>query len=429
MAIHKYALWILLFAAGAVISCSSDTTQAPSLQFADNNGGLTLPDGFQAVVVTDTLGYGRHLAVDSDGDIYVALRRDHNGNGIAALRDTDGDGVADVKRYFGNLTGTGIALHNGYLYFGSDTAVVRYSMQGVDLVPDSDPEIVAGGFPVQNQHATKSFTFDNAGHIYINVGGPSNACQEKTRTPGTPGLDPCPQLERHGGIWQFDADTTGQTQVDDGHRYATGIRNAVALTWNDMDDQLYALQHGRDQLSQFWPDYYTVEDNAELPSEEFLKVDDGDNFGWPYTYYDHLKGQKMLAPEYGGDGETPAPEGKYEDPIMAFPGHWGPNDIIFYTGDQFPSSYRNGAFIAFHGSWNRAPLPQQGYKVVFVPFEGDSPAGDYETFANGFAGADTLETSRDAEYRPTGLAQGPDGSLYITDSVQGKVWRIVYVGN
>ena len=425
MTFHKYAYWILLFAAGAVISCSSDTTQPPSLNFAENDGGLTLPDGFQAVVVTDTLGYGRHIAVDSDGDIYVALRRDHNGNGIAALRDTDGDGVADVKRYFGNLTGTGIALHNGYLYFGSDTAVVRYSMQGVDLVPDAEPEIVAGGFPVQNQHATKSFTFDNDGHIYVNVGGPSNACQEETRTPGSRGQDPCPQLERHGGIWQFNADTAGQTQVDDGYRYATGIRNAVALTWNDMHNQLYALQHGRDQLSQFWPDYYTVEDNAELPSEEFLKVDDGDNFGWPHTYYDHRKGQKMLAPEYGGDGETPAPEGEYEDPIMAFPGHWGPNDIIFYTGDQFPASYRNGAFIAFHGSWNRAPLPQQGYKVVFVPFEGDTPAGDYETFA----GADTLETSRDAEYRPTGLAQGPDGSLYITDSVQGKVWRIVYVGN
>lgn len=423
---------IALFCSILLTSCSSDNNlsqvDTSKFSFAENNGSITLPDGFHAVVVADSLGNARHIAVDNDGDIYIALRRAEDDRGVVVLRDTDGDGKADQKEFFGNYTGTGIALYNGYLYFAPDTAVIRYPMQGVDLVPTSEPEMVVAGFLSQNQHAAKSITFDNQGNLYVNVGAPSNACQEQTRTPGSPGQDPCTHLEQQGGIWQFDANTVGQTQQADGHRYATGIRNAVALEWNSATNQLYLAQHGRDQLRQLWPDYYTNEESAELPAEEFFQVNDGDNFGWPFAYYDPIRDQKMQAPEYGGDGETPA-EGDYEDPIMAFPGHWAPNDLIFYTGDHFPSKYKNGAFIAFHGSWNRAPLPQQGYRVVFVPFEGEKPSGDYETFANGFAGTDSLQSPNNAEYRPMGLAEGPDGTLYITDSVNGRIWRVVYTGN
>ncbi|MDX1638020.1 MAG: PQQ-dependent sugar dehydrogenase [Balneolaceae bacterium] len=398
--------------------------------FAANNDSLTLPDGFRAVVVADSLGKARQITVDDDGDIYVALEDPNNGNGIAALRDLNGDGKADRIEYFGQYTGTGIALHEGYLYFAPDTAVVRYSMEGVDLVPDTEPEIVVAKLPEQNSHAAKPITFDGNGNMYVNVGAPANACQEERRTPQSPGMDPCPLLEWHGGIWRFSDNTLGQTQKEDGYRYATGIRNAVALEWNSMVDNLYLVQHGRDQLNQLWPEHYTAEDNAVLPSEEFFKVDDGDNFGWPYTYYDQIKGQKMVSPEYGGDGETPAEEGQYEDPIIGFPGHWAPNDLIFYSGSHFPSKYQGGAFIAFHGSWNRAPLPQEGYRVSFVPFDGNMPAGDsYETFANGFKSADTLASPSNAKYRPMGLAEGSDGTLYITDSVQGRIWRIVYTGS
>jgi glucose/arabinose dehydrogenase len=111
---------------------------------------------------------------------------------------------------------------------------------------------------------------------------------------------------------------------------------------------------------------------------------------------------------------------------MAFPGHLAPNDLLFYTGDMFPEKYKDGAFIAFHGSWNRAPEPQKGFFVVFVPFNGAIPTGDWEVFADGFAGVDTVNSTRDAKYRPCGLAQGPDGSLYVTDDVKGRVWRILY---
>ncbi len=112
---------------------------------------------------------------------------------------------------------------------------------------------------------------------------------------------------------------------------------------------------------------------------------------------------------------------------MAFPGHWAPDGLLFYTGEMFPESYRGGAFIAFHGSWNRAPLPQGGYKVVFVPFAGDEPAGSYEVFADGFAGENV--GPRSALHRPMGLAQGPDGSLYITDDRRGRIWRVFYTGD
>jgi glucose/arabinose dehydrogenase len=115
-----------------------------------------------------------------------------------------------------------------------------------------------------------------------------------------------------------------------------------------------------------------------------------------------------------------------DQPIMAFPAHWAPNDLLFYTGTMFPERYRKGAFVAFHGSWNRAPLEQRGYFVAFIPFNGDTPSGEWEVFAEGFAGGETVESPRDAAYRPMGLAQGPDGSLYIADSQKGRIWRIVH---
>lgn len=419
----------LFIAVVFAVSCGErPESQYEHLAFSEDNGGIVLPEGFRAVVVSDSTGSARHITIDDDGDIYVALRRSRNGGGIAALRDTSGDGVADTTEFFGDHTGTGIHSRNGYLYFSSDVAVYRYDMEPGDLTPQGEPELIVEGFPEQRSHAAKSFTFDENGHMYVNVGAPSNACQEESRTPESPGIEPCPQLEWQGGIWQFDDSRQGQSQQEDGHRYATGIRNAVALDWNSGSGHLFVVQHGRDQLNSLWPDYYTVEDNAENPAEEFFRIEDGDNLGWPYTYYDTQKDQKMLGPEYGGDGEMQAEEGKYEDPIMAFPAHWAPNDLLFYEHTAFPDRYRSGAFIAFHGSWNRAPEPQDGYNVVFVPFEGAEPAGEYEIFADGFAGTDTLRSPGNADYRPMGLAMGDDGSLYISDSMKGKIWKIVYTG-
>ena len=389
---------------------------------APDNGGLTLPEGFCATLVVDSLGPARHIAVAPNGDVYVKTRSE--AGGVVALRDTTGDFQADVVEHFSEMTPmspgivweTGLAVHDGYLWASNKEAVYRWPMpEGGALVPDSDPEIVVSGFPEQQSHASKSIAFDGDGHLYVNVGAPSNACQQEPRTPGSPGLDPCPQLERQAGIWRFRADSLGQTQQD-GVRYATGLRNVVGLDWNAADGALYVMQHGRDQLDVLWPDLYTPEQNAELPAEEMLRLSEGADAGWPYCHYDGQRNEKVLAPEYGGDGREVGRCADALDPVVAFPAHWAPNALFFYTGRQFPARYRGGAFVAFHGSWNRGPLPQQGYRVAFVPFDGGAPAGEYETFADGFAGAEPIGGPGDAELRPMGLALGPDGALYLSDS-------------
>jgi glucose/arabinose dehydrogenase len=278
------------------------------------------------------------------------------------------------------------------------------------------------------QHSSKSITLDNQQNIYVNIGAPSNACQVQDRTPGSPGQDPCPLLNNSGGIWRFNSTLLNQTQAQ-GTRYATGIRNVVGLDWNKSTNELYVMQHGRDQLSFLFPQLFTDSQSAELPAEELLRVNQGDDFGWPYCYFDHTKDQKILAPEFGGNGTTTGRCSSIEKPVAAFPGHWAPNALLFYTGDQFPSRYKNGAFIAFHGSWNRAPLRQGGYFVVFVPMSNGVPSGDAEMFATGFTGETAIISDPDdARYRPMGLAQGPDGSIYIADSKQGRIWRIIFKG-
>lgn len=417
-------LAILVACLSATAACAGPRN--PDLECSPNNGGITLPDGFCAVVVADALGMARHLTVNENGDVYVALSDENNGGGIVALRDTNGDGRADSKQYFGDHTGTGIAIRNGYLYYAPDEGVLRYEMQPGELVPQGKPQTVVQGLPEQNQHAAKSIAFGDQGWLYVNIGAPSNDCQKQDRVPHSPGVFPCSLLKKHGGIWRFKADEAKQSQAD-GQRFATGIRNAVAIAWNPIDSQLYVVQHGRDQLHDLWPKQYTIEQSAELPAEQFYQVDQGDNFGWPYCYYDWMKHKKVLNPEYQRHSEE-IECSKYEQPIMAFPGHWAPDALLFYTGNAFPERYHGGAFIAFHGSWNRAPEPQEGYRVVFVPFKDGKPAGHYETFAHGFKKQEKLAAPDNAEFRPVGLAQGPDGSLYIADSHQGRIWRVIYTG-
>lgn len=420
--IITYIAFALLFSCNNKSSRPEETKDTTS----GANGGITLPDGFSASVYADNLGAGRHIAVNANGNVYLALHELKNGAGIVALQDKDGDGKADATEYFGSTFTTGIEIKDGYLYYSNFLEVFRVPLTENELVPKSDPQVIATGFLEQNQHQDKTFTLDNDGNLFVNVGAPSNACQEKDRTPGSKGIDPCPMLERHAGIWRFRADKTNQDQVKDGHRYASGIRNSIAITWNTVNNKLYVVQHGRDQLYQFYPNLYTEQQGAELPAEEFLLVEEGDFFGWPYCYYDQFQKQKLLAPEYGGDSKTKGRCADAKDPIMAFPGHLAPNALLFYTGSMFPEKYRNGAFIAFHGSWNRAPLEQKGYLVAFVPFKDGLPSGEWEIFADGFAGVKPITNMNDIVYRPTGLAQGPDGSLYVSDSEKGRIWKITY---
>jgi len=416
----------------ALYGCSK-----PQLPPGDpDNGGLYLPEGFEAVVVVDSIGSARHLAVNDNGDIYVKLRYPGPEGENIAMRDTDNDGKADVVRLFGEYGqegayGTAMRIYQGYLYFSTAGRVIRQKLQPGELLPDPDYEVMLTD-DYKNaehgyEHIAKPITFDQDGHMYVPFGAPGDVCQEMNRRPGAPGQDPCPELEWHGGVWRFDADKPGQLQKD-GYRYATGIRSIVGMEWNPQDHNLYALQHGRDNMHRTWPELYSPWQSAMLPSEEFLKVTKDSDAGWPYYYYDQMQGKKLLNPEYGGDGKKAGNGADYLQPLIGFPGHWAPNDLHFYQGDQFPERYKHGAFIAFHGSTIRDPYPQSGYFIGFVPFKDGVPSGPWEVFADGFSKVDTIVTTSEAGYRPMGIAEGPDGSLYISESEEGKVWRIMFKG-
>lgn len=386
------------------------------------DGTLTLPAGFTSSLMAENTGRARHIAVNTNGDLFIKLAKLKDGKGIIRLRDTNGDGKADDSLLFGNFAGTGITIKNNYLYASSDEDIYRYTLNAKgDVVNPNAPELIVSGlFRKGGHHSSKSLTVDNAGNIYVNIGAPSNICQEDASKAG-PGMNPCPLLEMSGGIWQFKADKLNQKQGD-GVRYATGLRNVVGLDWNNEVNELYVMQHGRDMLFQFYPQWYDEKAGAENPAEEMFRVRKGGDYGWPYCYYDNEKKQKLLNPEYGGDRKTVGLcEGK-DKSILQFPGHMAPNGLLFYTGNQFPPKYKNGAFIAFHGSWNRAPQPQAGYFVVFVPFKNGMPTGNWEIFADGFAG----ENINRAKYRPCGLSQGPDGALYVSDDNSGNIWKISY---
>ena len=401
--------------------------------FSEKNGGLILPDGFEAVVVVDSLpGRARHLAVNDYGDIYVKGNRFVEGGMNFVLRDENKDGRADIIKNFGpkireGAYATSMRIHNGYLYTSSEMLVYRYKLDPKSMVPMGEPEYIVIDSGRRREHDGKPLAFDGKGHIFVPFGAPSDACQEENRLPGSPGMKPCPILDSNAGVWMFDENKLNQFRTVDGVKVATGLRSLVAMTWNTQDNSLYCVGHGRDGLVNTWPQYYNAWQSALLPSEAFYKLKPGANAGWPYYYFDQMKGKVMLNPEYGGNGEIENTDTTIETPIVGFPGHFAPNDLLFYTGDQFPARYKNGAFVAFHGSTIRAPYPQAGYIIAFVPFVNGKPQ-KWEVFADGFTGRDTLVNTSDSKYRPMGLAQGPDGSLYISESEKGKIWKVKFNG-
>jgi glucose/arabinose dehydrogenase len=418
-------LFFAALASAALMIVIATTGRAAAPPCDANNGGITLPQGFCAAVVADNLGAARHMAVTENGDLFVSIRNTRGQTGgIVALRDTNGDGRMDTRQKLGDNGGTGIALRNGYLYYATTTSVFRHKMTPGVMMPAAAAETIVGGLPDQRSHAEKGIAFDGRGGLYVNVGAPSNACQQPDREAKVPGQDPCPLLEKHGGIWRFDENRPGQTQTD-GKRFATGLRQMIGLAWRD--NALWIVMHNRDGLDTLWPGQFTAAQNAEWPAEYLVRATEGSNFGWPYCFYSTAEKKLVTNPEYGGDGKKTDRCGAFTPPVVAFPGHWAPNDLLFYTGTQFPKQYQGGAFVAFHGSWNRAPLPQGGYNVTFVPFSGGKP-GPSETFADGFAGRTPLLNPDDAAARPGGVAMGPDGSLYIAEDAKGKIWRVTYKG-
>lgn len=380
---------------------------------------IKLPAGFSATILGTDLGATRHITVSKNGDIYAKLSKLKDGKGILLLRDTNKDGVIDETKYFGNYPGTGVTIKNGYLYASSNTGVLRYKLNEKEEIIDiENPEKIVDGLVDKGRDNAKPFVIDNANNIYVTVGSYNDPCREK----GTgKGIMPCSILDSAGGIWKFNAEKMNQT-FSDGIRYATGLKNAVGTAWNSKTNMLFATVHGRGQFHDFYPQYYTPKQSAELPGETLYELHQGDDAGWPYIYYDQFQKKKIVAPEYGGDGKKTGGE-KAINPIVAFPAHLGPNDLLFYTGKMFPAKYKNGAFIAFHGQSQEL---HKGYLVAFVPFVNNKPSGKWEIFADNFAGIDLVKPTGPVQHRPCGLAQGPDGALYVSDDLGGTIYRIAY---
>ncbi|MEO8088945.1 MAG: PQQ-dependent sugar dehydrogenase [Gemmatimonadales bacterium] len=380
-----------------------------------DNGGLVLPDGFCATVVASDLGPVRQLAVAPNGDLYAALsgKPADNTGGVLAFRDTNGDGKPDQRASFGPGGGNDVKVHNGYVYFARNQGVVRYRLGDGKLEPSGKEETVVSGLPWEGGHQAKSIAFGAGDAMYVNIGSKTNSCQKTDRLPASPGNDPCTELEQRAGIWRFSADRLGQ-KFSDGRRFATGLRNAMALAVEPGSGTFFAAVHGRDQLADNWG--FSNEVNANNPAEELVRVQSGGDYGWPYCYYSNQYKKLVQAPEYGGDGQRVGRCSTAVDPVLAFPGHWAPMALAFNNSDAWGPKYKGGLFVAFHGSWNRAPLPQAGYRVVFVPFANGRPAGEYSTFATDKDGPTSL--------RASGVAVAPDGSLYISADQNGKIWKV-----
>ena len=253
--------------------------------------------------------------------------------------------------------------------------------------------------PLNGDHPMHPFAIDAQGNLLVSMGSATNACEVQNRMPHSPGNDPCTELETRAGIWRYDANKPDQV-FSPKERYATGIRNGEGFDF-DTAGRLYVTEHGRDQLHEDWPELYTAQQGVELPAERVLMLKEGGDYGWPTCYFDPTQKKLVLAPEYGGDGGKKTDDcAKFEPPVAAFPAHWAPNDLKIYKASQFPKGYQGGAFIAFHGSWNRAPSPQGGYNVVFQPLSDGKTSGDYIVFADGFAGK--YKDPGRAAHRPSG---------------------------
>lgn len=420
----------------APVSAQTRTSACP-----EDRTELHLPTGFCATLFADGIGHARHLVVGPTGIVYVntwsgsyygsdALSRSQRF--LVVLRDSMGSGKADVVKRFGETVqsgaagGTGIALYKGALYAEINDRIVRYTLSAESDLPKDPPQTVVSGLPLGGDHPMHPFTIDADGSLYVDVATATNSCQLKNRQLKSPGANPCKELETRGGIWRYDADKTGQ-KFSPAERFATGIRNGEGFAIDSAAHRLFVTQHGRDQLRQNWPALYKPDEEATLPAEELLNLKQGGDYGWPECYFDPFRNKLVLAPEYGGDGGNKVGVcAEKIAPVAAFPAHWAPDGMTFYDKDQFPSRYRNGVFIAFHGSWDRAPFPQSGYNVVFQSLTGNGAAGRCEIFADGFAGA--MKSPEKALHRPTGVTVGPDGSLYVSDDIRGRIYKIMYRG-
>ena len=408
---------------GTVLAASSMLALIAPV-FAAEPDGLVLPPGFHATVVGDLGNAVRHIAVRDNNTLYVSTQRpakDSANAGIVAVHLGKDHKIDGQPQHFSQVdNGTSIVFHDGALYASSADAIYRFKISGKELVPTAAPETIVSNVPGRSAVA-----FDPKGGMYVAVRSSGNFCVDpKAPKDATPvGLNPCPDMNSRAGIWKFDGAKTGQ-KFQDGEHFAWGIRDMNALAWKP-GVGLYMLHYGRDDSTKTWPNLIPTADEKNIADEMFLVGKDTD-FGWPYTYWDLARKQRIKSPEYGGDGKTVVTDIKYAVPVAAFTAHVAPQDITFYNGAQFPSQYRGGAFIPFHGSGGPDADQDLGFSVGFVPVDKTGKAGTPKVFIDGFDGGKENRSGRKAAFRPSSVAVAPDGSLYVADSQKGRIWRVTY---
>lgn len=371
------------FATPATASRSTTAPRPPEAK-------LRVPPGFQTTLFADGLTSARWLAVAPNGDVFLAepdrdtTRAGEPGKGkITVLRDADNDGKAEIRETYaeGLKWPHGMAFYNGNFYVADALGIYRYAYKDGDTKAGAKTQVTEpGAFGVLGGHWTRNLAIDRQGRIFVSIGSNGNINED----------------EPHRAAISM---VQGNKLV----QYGTGLRNPVGIAFYPGTDDLYTVVNERDGLGdELVPDYLT-------------RVQQGDFYGWPYSYLGQHPEPSMM-------GKRPDLVAKAKVPDVLFRSHSAPLGLVFYTGTQFPADYRGGAFVAHHGSWN-ASTPR-GYKIVYVPFNNNRPSGEYVNFALGFW--TTGQAPAGTMGRPVGLAQAKDGSLLVADDVGNAVWRISY---
>lgn len=387
----------ILAISGAVFYASDIKLPPPYASPSANNGPrvvprpagaqLHVPAGFSVEVYAEDFRRPRYMALGPGGELLLSdsVEGPDGAVYVMPLRKADGYKAHDRKKLIGGLDRPyGLAFWHEYLYVGEPESIKRYQYDAKAMTVGPGQEVVSlKGFA--HGHWTRSLLFDGEGRkLYVGVGSASNA---------SPGED-----ARRAAINQYNPDGTGH------EIYASGTRNPIGLHWNPESNKLWAAVQERDALGDdLVPDYFT-------------HIQQGGFYGWPYSYI--------------GPHEDPRNKGKAPDNLVAKtivpdvplePSHVAVLDFEFYTGRQFPTEYQGGAFLALHGSWNRAR--RVGYSVAFIPFRNGKPSGPQRDFLTGWM---VSPESRDVWGRPVGLLVLPDGSLLVSDDGGNKVWRVSY---
>lgn len=342
---------------------------------------ISLPDGFKIEVFVDSLENARSLCYSPNGTLFVGTRGEGK---VYALRDTDGDFVADERYTLAEdlEMPNGVAFRDGDLYVAEVSRILKFTDIENKLDNPGTPEVVYDEFPTERHHGWKYIAFGPDGKLYVPVGAPCNICESED--------------EVFASITRMNPDGSELEVVQH------GVRNTVGFTWHPEDKQLWFTDNGRDMLGD------------DLPACELNHASaDGEHFGYPYCH------QGDLPDEEFGEGKDCA---EYKAPVQNLGAHVAPLGVEFYTGEMFPEDYQMRVLIAEHGSWNRSK--KSGYRITQVVLDENQNALSYTPFAEGWLDED----EDDAWGRPVDLEFLPDGSMLVSDDFANAIYRISYGG-